>query len=172
MTNWYVITGAPSSGKTTLLKDLEFRGHMVVPEMPRIVIDEALAAGTSVQTLRKNELEFQRTVLNRKLLSEHDFQPDQILFMDRGLGDCVAYFEFAGGKNDPDIVGISADHYKAVFLLDPLEFKDDYARTESVEDVATIDHLLEQTYTRLGARLVRVPVLPPAKRVKFILDML
>jgi predicted ATPase len=32
-TNWYVVTGAPSSGKTTLVRELEKLGYRVVHEV-------------------------------------------------------------------------------------------------------------------------------------------
>jgi predicted ATPase len=38
-TNWYVITGAPSSGKTTLLKELEELGYRVIHEVARAFIE-------------------------------------------------------------------------------------------------------------------------------------
>ena len=43
--SWYVITGGPSTGKTTLLEELAKRGYKTIPEVARVVIDEGIAAG-------------------------------------------------------------------------------------------------------------------------------
>ena len=42
--NWYVITGAPSSGKTTLLEYLKKKGQKVYFEWARIYIDQEMNA--------------------------------------------------------------------------------------------------------------------------------
>ncbi|PIS15984.1 hypothetical protein COT62_00785 [Candidatus Roizmanbacteria bacterium CG09_land_8_20_14_0_10_41_9] len=56
--NWYVITGAPSAGKTTLLKELEKKGYTVIYEAARIIIDREMKKGKKLSEIRKNELEF------------------------------------------------------------------------------------------------------------------
>jgi predicted ATPase len=38
-TNWHVITGAPSSGKTTLIDQLAAKGFRTVPEGARLYIE-------------------------------------------------------------------------------------------------------------------------------------
>jgi predicted ATPase len=38
-TNWYVITGAPCSGKTSVIRELEKRGYRVVHEVARAYIE-------------------------------------------------------------------------------------------------------------------------------------
>lgn len=35
-TNWYVLIGAPSSGKTTILDKLQSHGYLIIPEVARV----------------------------------------------------------------------------------------------------------------------------------------
>ena len=41
-TNWHVITGAPCSGKTTLIGELADKGFRTVPESGRICVEREL----------------------------------------------------------------------------------------------------------------------------------
>eukprot|EP01134_Creolimax_fragrantissima_P005344 CFRG5344T1 len=52
---WVVITGAPCSGKSTLLEALRRRGHYTIPEASRIYTNAALKKGLTVQEVRANE---------------------------------------------------------------------------------------------------------------------
>ena len=44
-TNWYVITGAPCSGKTTLIEQLADKGYRTIPETARLYMENEMAAG-------------------------------------------------------------------------------------------------------------------------------
>ena len=48
---WYVLTGGPCSGKTTLIDELKQRGYSVFPEPARIVIASELAQGKTIQDI-------------------------------------------------------------------------------------------------------------------------
>ena len=61
--NWYVITGAPSSGKTTIVKLLKSKGYIVLYEAARIYIDQELKKGKTIQKIRKDEGKFQKESL-------------------------------------------------------------------------------------------------------------
>ena len=51
-TKWYVITGAPCSGKTTVLKELGARGIDWNPEVARVFIEEQQATGRTLEQIR------------------------------------------------------------------------------------------------------------------------
>ena len=54
-THWYVITGAPSSGKTTLLRELEKAGYRVIHEVARTIIESELAQGRTLKQIRSDK---------------------------------------------------------------------------------------------------------------------
>lgn len=170
--NWYVITGGPSSGKTTLLKELEKLGHKTIPEAARTVIDEALKKGISVEELRSNEKRFQNDVarLKEKIEATHD--KNVLTFFDRGMQDTVAYMRHYGfGIEDWVAVFMDKARYQKVFLLEPLStYQSDYARTEDHDFAKNLHKLLHDAYTEFGMKPVHVPAVSLNDRVKLILD--
>jgi predicted ATPase len=61
-TNWYVITGGPSSGKTTTVNILKERGYKTTIEHARHYIDTQRIQGRTVAAIRAKQREFQRGV--------------------------------------------------------------------------------------------------------------
>lgn len=53
--NWFALTGAPSSGKTTVLKELEKKGYKVYEEWARVYIDSEMQKGKTLKEIRKDE---------------------------------------------------------------------------------------------------------------------
>lgn len=171
--NWYVITGAPSSGKTTTLKALEKKGYKVFYEWARIYIDAEMKKGRTLKEIRKDELEFQRKILELKVNFENKLPKKDFVFMERGIPDSTAYMQMCGIKNDKDLAkALKNCFYKKVFLVELLKYELDYARTESEEEARLIESLLEKSYTDIGIKVTRVPKMSVEKRVKFILDNL
>ena len=58
-TNWYVITGGPSSGKTTTVNLLKARGYKTTIEHARHYLDTQQSNGKTVEEIRKHQAEFQ-----------------------------------------------------------------------------------------------------------------
>lgn len=175
MKQWFVITGGPSTGKTTLLAELTKHGLTTVPEAARLVIDEGLAAGHTLEQLRADEEAFQNKVFNRKIKIEQKLSEaanDIVVFLDRGLHDTIAYFKAYNYQiNDVITKACKAHSYQKVFLLNQLDtFEEDYARTESAEFVAKLHDLLREAYESSGLEVIEVPVMPPKERADFVLQ--
>ncbi|MBI2410147.1 ATP-binding protein [Candidatus Kaiserbacteria bacterium] len=95
-TNWAILTGAPNSGKSSVLDRLSFLGYRTVPESARLFINQEISAGRPYAAIRGNEQEFQKNIfaLNHDVTKR--FDPKELMFFDRGLGDSAAYFEIHG----------------------------------------------------------------------------
>jgi len=127
---WYVITGRPSSGKTTLIKRLSDLGYATVPETARSIIDESLSNGISVEELRADERRFQESIVRRKLDVEANTRRDRLTFFDRGLPDSIAFYKVYG-LDPSEVENVSRNRYRLkVFFLEQLPFEKDYARKE------------------------------------------
>lgn len=173
---WYVLTGAPCSGKTTILKLLEQKGYQTVPELARVYIDDQLAKGITLEELRKDELNFQRKILRFKIDYEKDLDPNETIFFDRGIPDSEAYYRLCGLETDSVLEkAISNSFYKKVFLLEYFPWQKDYARTETPEEQIKLHDLLKKIYQKLNVPLIKVPTVPKTdkeKRLNYILDNL
>lgn len=171
MNNWFVVTGAPSSGKTTVLLELEKQGHSWIPEAARTFIDSEIAKGKTIKQIRADEILFQKKVFQMKEKIEKKLIVEKTTFFDRAIPDTIAYMLFNKYKSiDPYIVkGTQQSKYKKVFLFERLPFEQDYARTEDTSQLYRLELLLELVYKKLNMPVVRVPVLPIPQRVQFVL---
>lgn len=171
--NWYVLTGAPSSGKTTIIKLLEKKRYKVLYEIARIYIDKELKKGKTIQQIRNNEAAFQKNILDQKVYFESRLNPKEITFLDRAIPDSIAYYKLVGVPRDKYLDDIiKKTFYKKIFLFDKLGFEKDYARTESQEEIEKLERLLEEAYRKLSFPVIKVPKMSVGKRLRFILDNL
>lgn len=171
--NWYVVTGPPCSGKTTLIEILEKKGYKITPEAARVFIDRCMTKGQTLEEIRKDNVSFQKNILTIKLETEKNLDKDQIVFLDRGIPDTVAYTRFHKERVDDFLEDlVKKCGYKKIFLLNPLPYVADYARNESKEEQDTLHKLLYFAYADFGFDVVKVPVFDVEKRVQFVLDNL
>lgn len=172
-TNWYVITGGPSSGKTTTVELLAKRGYRTTIEHARHYIDTQRVTGRTVAGIRANQLEFQRRVLEMQIEQERALDPEDLCFLDRALPDALAYYRFLSLEPDAALLeAMKAASYRKVFVLELLPLAKDYARTEDTAAQQRIHALLVDVYSSLGVPLDTVPALQPDERVDFILSKL
>lgn len=173
MTRWYVITGGPSSGKTTTVDLLRRRGYRTTIEDARHYIDLQRLGGRTVEEIRSRQDDFQRQVLSMQLEQEAALDPDEVVFLDRAIPDSLAYYRFLGLEPDPALIeALARVRYARAFVMDLLPLHHDYARTEDSAAQRRIHDLLVEVYSSLPIPVVRVPVLPPDERVDFILARL
>ncbi|MGE0084840.1 MAG: AAA family ATPase, partial [Desulfococcaceae bacterium] len=117
-TNWYVITGAPCSGKTTVICELERMGYRVVHEAARAYIDSQLQKGRSMDNIRGNALEMQQAILCQKLKNEAHLPDTELIFLDRGIPDSIAYYHLSGLNAEEPVKHSRAVHYKKIFFFE------------------------------------------------------
>jgi predicted ATPase len=172
-TNWYVITGGPSSGKSTVIRALQDMGYKTTLEAARHYIDLQRMNGRSTDEIRANQRQFQHKVLNLQIDIEKRMDPKEEIFFDRALPDEVAYYKYFNLEPDEKLTEyLKNAQYKKIFIMDLLPLDADYARTEDREAQVALHNLIIDVYQKRGEPIVFVPVLPVKERVKFILDHL
>lgn len=168
-----VLTGGPSSGKTTLIKTLEERGYSVIHEVARKVIEKRKHI-----PLSKNEwIIRQKLIYQEQLKGESNYSGKEILFLDRGAPDIIAYSKYFLGYIPFEI---GQFNYHQIFQLERLPFVDDGLRVESGDKEAQIIHeKILSTYNERGYSPIHVPVFPAktledsvSMRIDFILSKL
>ncbi|MGD8368543.1 MAG: ATP-binding protein [Desulfobacterales bacterium] len=170
-TRWTVITGAPCSGKTTVIRRLEQKGFRVVHEVARAIIDGQMARGLSLEQIKSDPDRFERGILERKLAIESDLPEDEEIFFDRGIPDSIAYFQIEGLDPAAPTAASRIRRYRRVWFFERLSCEPDRARTEDDALAARIEGLLLASYRRAGYGVTRSPVCPVAERVERILKI-
>ena len=69
-TNWYIITGGPSTGKSKTIDHLAYLGYFIRPEVARILIDDELSKGKTIEEIRGDEKGFEHKILKIKIETE------------------------------------------------------------------------------------------------------
>jgi len=171
-TKWVVLTGAPNSGKTTLIKCLMQHGFRTSPELARVYIANEIAKGITLEEQEKDMYNRQRGVNNFVINAEAQMPANELIFLDRGFPDALAYSRIVGLDPNEFLCDCFQHRYAAVFCLERFTFQDDGVRFENEAGADFLQKWLISDYFALGYDLVRVPILPVEERLDFILSRL
>ena len=168
-TNWHVITGAPCSGKTAVIRELEQFGYAVVHEVARAYIDERLKTGETIERIKADILSFERHILYKKIAIEQSLLKEETVFLDRAVPDSIGYYILEGLDPDDPIQKSRLWRYKKIFFFDRIPFEKDPVRSEDDKIASRLDKLLKETYRMLDYEIIFVPLMTVNERVSFIL---
>jgi predicted ATPase len=92
--NFYLFTGGPGAGKTTVLEELKQQGHLVIAEAARDIIKNQQAIGGNA-THTGNRIEYCDLMLKKSIADYTKMVPvtERIIFFDRGIPDLYSYSE-------------------------------------------------------------------------------
>lgn len=171
-----VIIGGPGTGKTTIIDGLLEKGFCCYPEVSREVTIEAKKQGID-QLFLANPLLFSEMLLEgrKKQFSNATLEPHEIVFLDRGIPDVLAYMDFIGGAYPIHFdVACRENVYSKIFILPPWEeiFFSDEQRYENYEQAKLIYSHLRITYENYGYQIIDVPKDSVDNRILFILEQL
>ena len=169
-----VITGGPGTGKTSIINELTNRNFKCLEEISRQVTLQARKDGVD-QLFLKEPLLFSELLLNgrkNQFIEAHDIE-NNLVFLDRGIPDVLAYMDFIGDAYPDSFVNACKVHkYDQVFILAPWQeiYISDSERYESFDQAIEIHEHLVKTYTRFGYDLIDVPFESVKRRTDFILN--
>jgi predicted ATPase len=169
-----VLIGGPGTGKYTLLNGLVARGYCCYPEISRQVTLEAQQRGID-QLFLEQPLLFSEMLLQGRIKQYEDAlkEPDNVIFIDRGIPDVVAYMDYIGDEYPPHFAKACEEiKYSKIFILPPWEeiYESDTERYENFEQAVTIQNHLVDTYKKYGYNLIEVPKDTVENRILYILD--
>jgi len=165
------ITGAPASGKTSVIKHLQQIGYRVVNEVARAYIRKLMHDQVNM-TQKRADLSLQDKILLLKRLRERNLDPKQRIFFDRGLPDSLAYYKLHHLPVADVYQHLYSYRYERVFFLEQLPYIQDEVRTETLEIADKLNRLIYQSYIECDYDPIMVPAMGISERVRFILDQL
>ena len=169
-----VITGGPSTGKSTLIKTLQQEGYTCMDEISREVILEARAKGVEHLFL-SSPITFSEILLNKRIdqFLQAESKTDNLVFFDRGIIDIIAYLDFSDTTHDIDFSEVlNEKKYQKVFICPPWKeiHTTDNERYESFEQAKDIHKNLLESYKKEGYDPIEIPFDTPENRVNFIIN--
>jgi predicted ATPase len=166
-----VITGAPGTGKTTLVNLLHEQGYTVHPEMARALIKEQQELDTHLLPWENHPL-FGAELFKRQLAQYQAADPNKINIYDRGIPDNLGYLRRDGFQNELlEKKAANFPYYSKVFFTPPWQdiYAQDEERKEDFSLMLEIDEALQDIYRFYNYHLVEVPRASPQERLKFVL---
>jgi predicted ATPase len=176
-----VITGAPGTGKTSVIKALESSDfhcfHEVIRTMTLAVKTEEnpnLSLGNPIAFVRDAK-QFNKQLLEDRLKQYKDSVKtnQELVFYDRGMPDVLAYMDYFEQVFTKKFLDTCKTYrYDAVFLLPPWQdiYIQDNERLETYVQATELHEHLKNTYTNLGYKVIEVPFGTVAERLSFILE--
>ena len=172
---FYVITGGPGSGKTTVLAELARLGHSSIPEDARAVIQEQIVSGGNavpwLEASRFADLLMERSIATYREQAAKNLQAP--VYFDRGVGDAFTCAGLVGHTLSTHLQEqASACRYRnPIFLAPywPAIYTTDAERRQTIEEAERTEHAIVHTYKDLGYEIVRLPLVSAAERADFIL---
>lgn len=174
MDNYFIISGGPGSGKTTLIEALAARGYGRSLEAGRFIIQAQVAIGGSGLHWSDFRLYAELMLMHEIRSYEAARQADGPVFFDRGVPELVGYLPMMGAAA-PAHFARAAERFRynrRVFMAPP--WPEIYANdTERKQDFAEAVDTYERcraTYLATGYELVELPKVSVAERVLFVLE--
>jgi predicted ATPase len=174
--NFFLITGGPGAGKTSVLNELNKQGQLVVPEVARKIIQAQNAIGGNA-THSGNRDNFCDLMLEQSIA---DFKKmelvSQPVFFDRGIPDLYGYSQRFCGKMNTEIVrAIQQYRYNtSVFIFPPWPeiYRHDMERQQDFQEAIETWQAIKEAHTICGYELIEVPKDTIENRVNFILQLI
>jgi predicted ATPase len=169
---FFIVTGGPGSGKSTLIAALAVEGIHCMPEAGRAIIQEEVAAGGRALPWH-DRLAFAERMFAWEMRSWHAAHDHAgpVLF-DRGIPDVVGYLRLTGLPVPRHIeeAARTLRYYSRVFIAPhwPAIYAQDKERKQSLEEAEATCRTLADTYVSLGYELLRLPLASVAERVAFV----
>lgn len=171
---FFVLTGGPGSGKSSLIDALERLGYRRSVEAGRSIIQDQVEIGGQALPWADRalfaELMLSWEMRSYRLAQEH---PGSIFF-DRGVPDVIGYLRLIGLPVPPHMTKAAQEfrYSRTVFIAPPWKeiFHPDQQRKQDFDEAVRTYESLASTYREYDYELVELPRLSVEERVQFLLQ--
>ena len=170
--HFFVVTGGPGAGKTSLITELARRGFHTIPESGRAIIREEVARGGDALPWA-DRMAYVERMLERDLRAYEDAQAlsGPVVF-DRGTPDILGYLTLCGLPVPPYIAAAAKGaRYNACVFLAPYWdeiFSQDAERKQTRAEAEATCAVMRETYTALGYKITELPRVEIERRADFV----
>jgi len=173
-TNFFVLTGASGSGKSSIIAALGARGYLCVEEIGRQVVRDEVAAGSDA-TPWQNREKFMGRVLARSVEAFGAItERASPVFFDRSIPECIGSALVAGVAPAEHRLRATREYRynRTVFVTSPWPeiYEVDAERRHSFQEGVEYHRAELMAYRACGYELLAVPRAPVEARVEFILE--
>lgn len=171
---FFVLTGGPGSGKTTLIDALAKRGLATTVEAGRGIIRAQQAIGGAALPWGDRAL-FAELMLSWEMRSYREARSETgPVFFDRGVPDTMGYLTLVG-EPVPDHIANAARRFRynrRVFIAPPWPgiFEQDTERKQTLDEAERTFQALRKIYAELGYELLELPLAPVETRLRMVLS--
>lgn len=168
-----IITGGPSTGKSSLINNLKNKGFCCMNEISRDVILEARKKGIE-HLFISSPISFSEILLEKRIeqFKQADSYKQSPVYFDRGIIDIIAYLNFSKTKHTIDFnSSLKNIRYDQIFICPPWELihKTDNERYESFKEAKEIHNQLIESYQKEGYSVIEIPTGTIEERTEFII---
>ena len=170
--HFFVVTGGPGAGKTSLITELARRGFHTIPESGRAVIREEMQSGGDALPWA-DRMAYAERMLERDLRAYEDAQTlsGPVIF-DRGIPDIMGYLSLCGLPLPPHVTAAAkAARYNRGAFLAPFWdeiFTQDSERKQTRAEAEATCAVMRETYTALGYQIPELPRADITTRADFV----
>jgi predicted ATPase len=170
---FFVLTGGPGSGKSTLIGALERVGYSVSPEAGRGVIRDQMAIGGQALPWGDRQA-FAELMLSGEMRSYRIAQAGTgPVFFDRGVPDVVGYLRLSGLPVTPAVEKAARvfRYNPHVFVAPPWPeiFRQDEERKQDVEEAVRTYETMKTVYGAYDYSLIELPRAGVEERLRFVI---
>jgi predicted ATPase len=170
---FFVLTGGPGSGKTSLIEALGGAGHSTAGEAGRAIIQDQMAIDGPALPWR-DPAAFAELMLAWDMRSHRLAQKEAgPVFFDRRIPDVLGYLLMMGRPVPPHMAAAASlfRYNRRVFIAPPWPeiFRRDRERRQSLDEAERTYEAAAAIYGDLGYELIELPRLSVAERLRFII---
>ena len=171
--NFYIFSGGPGGGKTTVLNELSKLNYECIPEVARAIIKAQHTIGGNA--LHTGDRVTYTDLMLKKSVADFIVQSprNDTVFFDRGIPDLYSYLtQYCGGMTTTVAKAIKQYRYSdVVFLFPPWPeiYCHDTERQLDLNEAIKIYHSVKEAYLINGYETINVPNISVTERIGFIL---
>lgn len=167
-----VLTGAPGTGKTSIINKLSDLGHNIISEPARTLIEEYRLNSPELlpHVSKENRIKFQDAI---EKITIDNYLENISGFFDRSILDEIGYRNRYKINISENLDKAAREYrYDKVFIFPYWNeiFKNDDVRYETSEEAEILSVFLHDAYVNYGYSPIVVPKLSILDRLKFILN--